>query len=79
MPVASLTPSARNARTHSPDQLNEIAASIEEFGWTMPMPMLIEDDADRTIIAGHGRDEGAKAIYARGGSIRMADDSAALY
>lgn len=49
--VASLIPYARNARTHSDQQVAQIAASIREWGWTMPV--LIDEDAG--IIAGHGR------------------------
>lgn len=71
VPVASIKPSPRNARTHGPEQLKEIEASIVQFGWTMPM--LIEEDG--TIIAGHGRETAAQVIYAGGGSIRMADGS----
>ncbi len=50
-PVSSLVPSARNARTHSDAQVAQIAASIREWGWTMPV--LIDDAGG--IIAGHGR------------------------
>jgi ParB-like chromosome segregation protein Spo0J len=46
-----LIPSARNARTHSDAQVAQIAASIREWGWTMP---ILVDEAG-TIIAGHGR------------------------
>jgi hypothetical protein len=46
-----LTPYARNSRTHSPEQVKQIAASIREFGFTNPV--LIDDEG--TIIAGHGR------------------------
>src|SRR5580692_12199000 len=46
---AALIPYARNARTHSDQQVAQIAASIGEFGFTNPV--LIEDG----IIAGHGR------------------------
>jgi DNA modification methylase len=49
--VASLLPYARNAKTHSPEQVEQIAASIREFGWTQPV--LVAEDG--TIIAGHGR------------------------
>lgn len=49
--VADLMPYARNARTHSPEQVSEIAASIREWGWTMPV---LVDEAGQ-IIAGHGR------------------------
>lgn len=50
-PVGWLKPYDRNARTHSETQLDEIAASIAEFGFTNP----ILASADGTIIAGHGR------------------------
>ena len=49
--VAQLTPYARNARTHSPEQIAQIAASIREWGWTVPV---LVDEAGG-IIAGHGR------------------------
>lgn len=51
LPTAALTPYARNARTHSPEQVAQIAASIREFGFTNPVLI----DADGGIIAGHGR------------------------
>lgn len=50
-PVDRLKPYERNARTHSPDQVAKIAASIAEFGFTNPV---LVDSADG-IIAGHGR------------------------
>jgi hypothetical protein len=46
-----LTPYARNSRTHSEDQVRQIAASIREFGFTNPVLI----DGEGTIIAGHGR------------------------
>ena len=49
--VADLIPYARNSRTHSAEQVAQIAASIKEWGWTVPV--LIEPDGG--IIAGHGR------------------------
>lgn len=51
LPVADLVPYARNARTHSPAQVDQIVASIREFGWTNPV--LIDEAGG--IIAGHGR------------------------
>ena len=51
LPVDSLVPYAQNARTHSEDQVSQIAASIEEFGFTNPV--LVDGAAE--IIAGHGR------------------------
>ena len=50
-PVSGLIPYARNARTHSEEQVAQIAASIREWGWTMPV---LVDERDE-IIAGHGR------------------------
>jgi len=44
-------PYARNARTHSDAQIGQIAASIREWGWTIP---ILVDEAGM-IIAGHGR------------------------
>jgi DNA modification methylase len=49
--VAELVPYARNARTHSAAQVAQIAASIREFGFTNPILV----DAERGVIAGHGR------------------------
>lgn len=49
--VDNLIPYTRNARTHSPDQIAQIAASIAEFGFTNPILI----GADDVIIAGHGR------------------------
>src|SRR6202047_2506313 len=50
-PVAKLVPNARNARIHSDEQIAQLAASIEEWGWTIPV---LVDEAGG-IIAGHGR------------------------
>jgi len=50
-PTAKLVPYARNARTHSNDQVAQIAASIAEFGFTNP----ILAGSDGVIVAGHGR------------------------
>ena len=50
-PTARLLPYARNARTHSEDQVAQIAASIAEFGFTNP----ILAGSDGIIVAGHGR------------------------
>ncbi len=48
-PVAQLKPYARNAKTHDADQVAKIAASMAEFGWTVPVLVA----ADRELIAGH--------------------------
>jgi DNA modification methylase len=50
-PRERLLPYARNARTHSPGQIAQVAASINEFGWTNPILV----GSDGTIIAGHAR------------------------
>jgi hypothetical protein len=57
-PVEALVPYAKNARTHSPAQVEQIAASIREWGWTVPVLL---DEADG-IIAGHGRVLAAKTL-----------------
>ena len=49
--ISALTGFAGNPRTHSDTQIDQIAASIREFGWTNPILI----DASGTIIAGHGR------------------------
>ncbi len=50
-PTTKLIPYARNARTHSDEQVAQIAASIVEFGFTNP----ILAGSDGIIVAGHGR------------------------
>ncbi len=56
--VEKLTPYARNARRHSDEQVSQIAASIEQFGFTIPVLV----DEDGVIIAGHGRVMAAKLL-----------------
>lgn len=56
--VESLIPYARNARTHSDEQVAQIAASIKEWGWTTPV--LVDEDGQ--IIAGHGRVMAARKL-----------------
>ena len=50
-PLAKLQPYAKNAKAHGADQVAKIAASMAEFGWTVPC--LVADDGE--LIAGHGR------------------------
>lgn len=57
-PVDSLVPYINNARTHSDDQVAQIAASIREFGWTNPILV----DGERGLIAGHGRLKAARVL-----------------
>lgn len=56
--VDALVPYARNSRTHSAEQVAQIAASMTEFGWTNPVLI----DAAGTIVAGHGRVMAAKKL-----------------
>ena len=53
-----LVPSARNSRKHSRAQVDQIAASMRQFGFTMPI--LVDEDGE--IIAGHGRVMAAKEV-----------------
>jgi DNA modification methylase len=57
-PLGRLRPYARNPRTHSDEQIAQIAASIVEFGWTTPI--LVSGDGE--VIAGHGRLDAAKKL-----------------
>jgi DNA modification methylase len=50
-PLDRLIPYIRNSRTHSEEQVAQVAASIKEFGWTNPILV----SADGVIIAGHAR------------------------
>jgi hypothetical protein len=56
--VDQLVPYARNARTHSPEQIAKLAKLITEFGWTNPVLV----DGKRGIIAGHGRVLAAQSL-----------------
>jgi len=56
--IDKLIPYARNARTHSDEQVAQIAASIKEWGWTTPV--LVDEHGG--IIAGHGRTLAAQRL-----------------
>ena len=56
--IEDLIPYIKNSRTHSEDQIAQIAASIKEFGWTNPILI----DGDNGIIAGHGRVMAARKL-----------------
>lgn len=58
IPLGSLKPWARNARTHSKKQIGQIAESIQTFGFTNPVLI----DKENTILAGHGRVEAARHL-----------------
>lgn len=57
-PLDRLLPYIRNARTHSDEQVAQVAASIKEFGWTNPILV----GADGVIIAGHARLAAARKL-----------------
>jgi ParB-like chromosome segregation protein Spo0J len=56
--IAELVPYTNNARTHSDTQVAQLARSIEEFGFTVPILV----DTDGVVIAGHGRLLAAKRL-----------------
>ena len=57
-PLASLKSAKRNARTHSAKQIAQIALSISQFGFNVPLLV----DPDGVIVAGHGRLEAARLL-----------------
>src|SRR6266404_952989 len=56
--ISDLTPNPRNARLHSQKQVHQIAASITEFGFNVPVLI----DRGNVIIAGHGRVDAARTL-----------------
>ena len=50
-PIARLIPRITNPRTHSAEQIAQVAASMKEFGWTNPILV----GADNDVLAGHAR------------------------
>jgi DNA modification methylase len=58
LPVTALIPLERNARTHSPKQIRQIADNIRRFGFTNPVLI----DQEGHIIAGHGRVAAARML-----------------
>jgi len=68
--VTELIPYVNNSRTHSDEQVAQIAASIKEFGWTNPILV----DGSNGIIAGHGRLLAARKLgYEEVPTIELAD------
>jgi hypothetical protein len=57
-PLSRLKPARRNVRNHSKKQIQQIANSIGQFGWTYPI--LIDETG--VIIAGHGRFQAAELL-----------------
>jgi DNA modification methylase len=56
--IEQLIPYVNNSRTHSKEQVAQIASSIKEFGWTNPILL----DGENGIIAGHGRLQAARLL-----------------
>jgi len=67
--IDRLIPYARNSRTHSLEQVAQLAASIKEWGWTNPILV----DTDGQIIAGHGRLEAARRLKLTEVPVMVAD------
>lgn len=57
-PLDRIRESPRNPRTHSAEQIDALAASMREFGWTIPV--LIDEAGE--LIAGHGRVQAARHL-----------------
>lgn len=71
-PLDGLRPYERNPKTHSPEQIERLVASLTEFGWTRPL--LVADDG--MLVAGHGTWTAAKLVRERGLSIPNHPDTA---
>lgn len=65
-PLEHLVAYARNSRTHSPAQVEQLQALMLEFGWTN---VILVDEMG--IVAGHGRCMAAEALYKRGEQIKF--------
>jgi DNA modification methylase len=57
-PIGTLKPAKRNARRHSEQQIEQVASSIRQFGFTNPIII----DAESEIVAGHARFEAARLL-----------------
>lgn len=78
VPLASLYPHARNYRSHPPEQIKMLKASLERFGLVRSIVCQPNSDGSYTIIAGHGVVEAAQALvesdsrnYERFGHLRV--------
>lgn len=69
MPLLALTPYARNARVHTPQQIIKVKASLLKFGWTNPMLI-----AEGGMLAGHARLRSAIELANEGQAIPRNDD-----
>lgn len=68
--LTELIPAVRNPRQHSPEHVAQIAASIKEFGFTIPV--LVDERGE--LIAGHGRVLAAKKLGMRTVPVLVATD-----
>lgn len=66
--IDELRPYERNAKIHSPKQVQQIANSLLEFGWQQPLVI----DRDGVVVVGHGRLEGSKIARAKDPSFNRA-------
>ncbi len=71
LPLDEIVPYERNPRTHSTEQTLELVANILKFGFTN-FP-LVDIAAGKKLVAGHGRYDAVKVIYAQGGTIAFPD------
>lgn len=58
VPIDSIKPYKRNAKKHPPEQVEQIANSLKEFGWQQPLVI----DKDNIVVIGHGRLLAAKQL-----------------
>lgn len=70
VPIDDLIPYIRNPRQHTPEQIGQLAASMREFGWTMPV---LRDEVG-TILAGHGRILAARKLGLESAPVMTARD-----
>jgi hypothetical protein len=67
-PLAAISPYSKNARMHSDEQIDQIAASMRQWGWTIPMLV----DESGVLIAGHGRYLAAQRLEYPDGPVMIA-------
>lgn len=68
--ISDLKEAAQNSRKHTEAQIDQIAVSIERFGWTIPVVI----DEKCTIIAGHARIRAAKKLGMKEAPCLVASD-----
>lgn len=66
VPISELVEYANNAKLHPAEQVDQIAASIEEFGFNSPILAWHNEDGEPEIVAGHGRLMAAKKLIGEG-------------